>query len=106
MNREEILEKSIAENKKKDPYILEVQSKAGGLAAAAMLILAFFYLMVELKTTHKWNSSLYSIIAIYYTAFWGYRAYKIEKDRRKIAFSAIVWGLLTVLLILDYFKVI
>ena len=106
MKKEEILEASRKENEKKDPYVLEVQSKAGGIASAAMLILAFIYLICELHNTGEWNSAIYSIIAIYYTSFWSYRAYKIEKDRGKFAFAGIVWGILTILLVLDYFKVI
>ena len=41
MKKEEILEASKRENKKKDPYVLEVQSKAGNIACAVMLILTF-----------------------------------------------------------------
>lgn len=105
MKKEEILEMSKKENQKKDPYVLEVQSKAGNIATAGMLILAFIYLIYEMTTTSHWNPAIYSIITLYNSLFWGYNAIKIEKTRKINTFSSIMWGIFTILLLLDYFKV-
>lgn len=106
MNKEDILEASKKENKKKDPYTLEVQSKGGNLASVATLILAFIYLMYELYTTNSWNPAIYSIFTIYSCIANGYRAIKIEKDRVPFAIAASIFGISTILLILNYFGVI
>ena len=106
MKKEEILEISKKENKKKDPYVLDVQAKAGNIAAIAMLIFAFFYLFYELRTTGNLKPAIYSIITIYNSIYWGYVAIKVEKGRKGNTFASIFWGLFTILLILDYFKVI
>ncbi|MBQ9625457.1 MAG: hypothetical protein IJR47_05035 [Clostridia bacterium] len=106
MNKEEILEMSKEENKKKDPYVLQVQSKGGNIASVAMLILAFIYLFYEVYTTGSFNSAIYSIVTIYNAVSNGYRAIKIEKDRKVFAIASFFWGVFTIFLILDYFKVI
>ena len=106
MKKEEILEKIKQENKKKDPYVLQVQFMATALACTTMLLLAFIYLVYELKTYDSWNPAIYSIITAYIAVFTGYRGMKIEKDRGVYLIWAIVSGIFTILLILEYFKVI
>lgn len=106
MKKEEILEMSKEENQKKDPYVLEMQSKSGNVACIGMLVLAFFYLMYELNTKNSWNSAIYSIITIYESISYGYRGLKIEKNRKANIASSILWGIFTILLILDYFDII
>ena len=106
MKKEEILEKSRKENKKKDVYEIQVESKGATIAAVVMLLLAFIYYTYEILTAKGTNPALYSIITIYCTVIYGYKAVKIENHRALNAFTSIIWGILTILLILDYFKVL
>lgn len=106
MKKEEILEKGKQDNKKQDPYELEVNSKASVLSTAAMLILALIYYFYESIKGDGFNPAIYSIISISNFFMFGYRALKIDKYRRINSVSSVIWGILTVCLILDYFKVI
>ena len=106
MKKEEILEKSKKENKNKDMYAIEVEAKGANYAGIAMLLLAFVYFIYEIFTGKGSNPAFYSIITIYNAILYGYKAIKIETHRKLNAFTSFVWGLLTLMLILSYFKVI
>ena len=106
MKKEEILEKSKKDNKKKDIYALEVESKGANYAGITMLILAFIYYTYEIMQGKGSNPALYSIITIYNTILYGYKAIKIKERRGLSITTSVVWGLLTIMLILSYFKVI
>ena len=103
MNKEDILEQSRKENKKKDAYELEVGYKAGTMAAIFMVILAFVYYSYEIFTGKGSNSAFYSLITIYNSAFFGYKSIKIEKGRKINIVSTIVWSILSIMLIIFYF---
>lgn len=106
MKKEEILEASKRENKKKDVYEIEVDSKAGQYAAISMLLLAFLFFTYEIVTGKGSNPAFYSLITTFNTVIYGYKAIKLSKNRKLNIFTSITWGLLTVILILEYFKVI
>lgn len=106
MKKEEILEKSRKDNKNKDMYEKEVEIKAATWAAIAMLILAFIYFTYEIMSGKGTNYALYSLITIYNTILYGGKAIKIERCRKLNTFTAIIWGLLTVTLVLSYFNVL
>lgn len=106
MKKEEILEKSKKENKNKDMYAIEVEAKGANYAGIAMLLLAFVYFIYEIFTGKGSNPAFYSIITIYNAILYGYKAIKIGTHRKLNAFTSFVWGLLTLMLILSYFKVI
>lgn len=106
MKKEEILEASKKENKNKDMYALQVETKACTIASIAMLILAFIYFTYEIMSGKGTNYALYSLIAIYNAVVYGYRAIKIETCRKINAFTGIVWGILTIILVLGYFDII
>ena len=106
MKKEEVLEKSRIENKKRDVYEIEVDNKAGRIASIATILLAFTYFTYEVFTGKGANYALYSILTIYNAVLYGYKSVKIEKCRVLNIISAAIWGLLTVLLILDYFNII
>ena len=106
MKKEEILEKSKKDNKKKDIYALEVESKGANYAGITMLILAFIYYTYEIMQGKGSNPALYSIITIYNAVLYGYKAIKIKEKRGLWIFTSVVWGLLTIMLTLSYFKVI
>lgn len=103
MKKEEILEASKKENKKKDAYAIEVEAKGAEIASILMLLLAFVYFTYEIFTGKGQNPGFYSLITIFNSALFSYKAIKLEKDRKLNSFTGIVWGLLTVMLIYSYF---
>ena len=106
MEKEEILEASKKENKKKDMYEIQVESKGATYAGLAMLILALIFYTYEIISGKGSNPAFYSIITIYNAVLFGYKAIKIDKRRGLYIFTAVVWSILTIMLVLDYFKVI
>ena len=106
MKKEEILEASKKENKNKDMYAIQVEAKGGTYASVAMLVLALIYYGYEIFTGKGSNPAFYSIITIYNSVFYGYKALKVEERRKLSIATSIIWTLLTIGLILDYFKVI
>ena len=106
MKKEEILEASKKENKNKDMYAIQVESKGATYAGISMLILALIFYSYEIFTGKGSNPAFYSIITIYNAVLYGYKAMKIENRRKLNIFTSITWGLLTLTLILSYFKVI
>ena len=64
MKKEEILEASKRENKKKDIYEIEVESKGSNYAAIAMLLLALVFFSYEIFSGKGSNPAFYSIITI------------------------------------------
>ena len=106
MKKEEILEKSRNENKNKDMYAIEVESKACKYAALALIILATIYYCFEIFTGKGSNPAFYSMISLYCSIVYGAKALKIEKHRKLNTTSAIIWGILTIMLIVQYFGVL
>ena len=106
MKKEEVLKASQKENKNKDMYAIEVESNACKIAAVTMLILAMVYYSYEIFSGKGSNPALYSLITIYCSIMYGFKAIKIEKNRKLNAFTSIIWGILTVLLVLSYFGVL
>ncbi len=106
MKKEEILAMSRKENKNKDIYEIEVENKGCKIAVICMLILICIYYCYEIITGKGQNYTLYSLISIYCTILYGYKAIKLEKRRKLHTFCAVLWGLMTIILILQYFKVI
>ena len=101
MKEDEISNKQ--NNKAKDKYELEVDYKAGTWAAVAMLILACVYYSYEIFTGKGSNPAFYSLIALYCSIFYGFRGIKIEKNRKLNIIISIIWGILSIMLIVAYF---
>ena len=106
MKKEEILEANKNENKKKDVFEMEVDSKACRLASIAMFCVAFILLVYEMAIDKGINPAFYSFLAIFNAVAYGYKAYKLEKDRTLNLVVCISWSLMTIALLLVYFKVI
>lgn len=106
MKKEDILEASKRENKKKDPYVFEVQSKASKIAYVGVMILTSIYFSTEIIRGDGLDPALYSIFMLSNALLYGYEAVKLEKNRIINAVASIVTGLCTMLFILEYFKVI
>lgn len=106
MKKEEILEKSKKENKNRDIYATQVEAKAANIAGITMVILVAIYFTYEIFSGKGTNYALYSLIAIYDAVLYGYKAIKIKEHRGLNMFTAVIWGLLTVMLVLGYFNVL
>lgn len=103
MKKEEILEASKKENKKRDAYELEVESKGAQYAALGILLLTTVFYVYEIVTAKGSNPALYALIAIYCSIAYGYKAIKLERARKLHVFTAITWGLVTIMLVIEYF---
>lgn len=106
MKKEEILEVSRRENKKKDMYMCEVDYKACRAGAIAMSILAFIFYLYELISGKGSNPAIYSLITMFCSILYGYKSIYITKNKKLNMFTSIIWGILTIFLLLEYFKVI
>lgn len=106
MKKEEILEVSKKENKNKDIYAIQIESRGANYAGISMVLLAFVFFTYEIVSGKGSNPAFYSIITIYNAILFGYKAIKIKERRKLNTFTSVIWGLLTIILILDYFKVI
>ena len=106
MKKEEILEKARKENKNKDYVTLQESYKGATYAAIAMVVLAFIYFTFEIMTGKGMNYALYSLVCLYNAVLNGWLAIKVKESRKLRILSVIIWGTLTIMLILSYFKVI
>lgn len=106
MKKEEILEMSRKENKNKDMHEIEIENKGCRIASIAMLLLTTIYYCYEISTAKIHNITLYSIITIYCAIIYGYKGIKIKKNRICNVICSIIWSVLTITLVLEYFKVI
>lgn len=104
MKKEEILEASKKENKNKDIYATEIALKGANYASICTLILTGIYFAYEIFTGKGQNPALYSIIAIYNSVFYGYRTIKIKENKTINMITSILWGFVTIVLIISYFK--
>ena len=104
MKKEEILEMSRKENKNKDIYEIDVENKGSKIAGILMLILSTTYYCYGIFKGDGQNYSFYSLISIYCTALYGYKAIKLEKRRILHITCSILWGIVTLTTIIGYFK--
>ena len=103
MKKEEILMKAKEENKNKDYASIAVSNKGAYLAGLVMIILCAVYFSYEILTGKGTNYALYSLLAIYNTVLYGYQAIKSKEKRGLHVFIAVIWGLLTISLVVAYF---
>ena len=79
MNKEEILAKSRKENENRDPYTLEVCTKAANLAGVVILVLASIFYALEIMFTTTPNFGMYALVAIYNATNFLYRGIKTKQ---------------------------
>ncbi len=106
MKKEEILEKSRKENKNKDMVTLQESYKGATYAAIAMVLLAFVYFTYEMLQGKGTNYALYSLICMYNAVLNGWLALKVKESKVLRIINFAIWGLLTIMLVLEYFNVI
>ena len=90
----------------KDKYEIEIEAKGANYAGITMLLLAFIYYSFEIFSGRGSNPAFYSIITVYNAVLFGYKSIKLNKHRKLNIFTSVVWGLLTIMLVLDYFRII
>ena len=90
----------------KDKYEIEIEAKGANYAGITMLLLAFIYYSFEIFSGRGSNPAFYSIITVYNAILFGYKSIKLKKHRKLNIFTSVVWGLLTLMLVLDYFRII
>ena len=96
MNKEEILQRSRAENKDQDLYAKEVQREGTHLAAGAALILATIFFVLEIFLGDGLNFAFYAIIESFLASS-QFSLWKATKNHRNRNF-AILFTILTVLM--------
>lgn len=83
MNKEEILEKSRAENKNQDVYEQEVLKQAGTSAVIVMIVLAMIFFAAQIFVGGGPNCGIWALVfSVNMTTFW----VKYVKLRRKHEF--------------------
>ena len=103
MKKEEILSASRKENKNKDMYAKEVEAKATTIASVAMLLLALVFFTYEITKGRGINPAIYSMITLFNSILYGYMGIKIKEKRKLRITNAVIWGLMTVILLFEYF---
>ena len=76
MNKEEILELSKKSNKDKDPYTMEVKTKASSMAATAMILVGCFFTLFDPSD----NPVVFMMISIYLAIYSMYYSSKINDE--------------------------
>ena len=71
-----------------------------------MLLLSFAFFKYEIATGKGNNPAFYSIITIFNAVLYTYKAIKISEKRKYNLIIGLIWSLLSVMLVLEYFKVI
>ena len=103
MKKEEILMKAKEENKNKDYASIAISNKGSTIAGLVMIILAAAYFTYEILTGKGTNYALYSLLAVYNTVLYGYQAIKSKEKRTIHIVTAVIWGVLTIMLVVSYF---
>lgn len=106
MKKEEILEMSKEENKIRDVYEIKIDSDARKIAGLAIVVLASLYYSYEIFMGKGVNPALFSIVTIYDAVLCGYKAYKMEHNRKLNILCTVIWLVLSIIFILQYLKVI
>ena len=100
MKKEEILEKSRNENKKKDFVAIEIENQAVKIAALSVVILASVYYVAGIVITGIDNKGWYSIIALYCAIVFGYKGIKMHNKLN--IFTGCIWLIVSIILIVSY----
>ena len=102
MNKEEILEKSRAENKKKDIYELEIEAKALQVGGAIVVTIISILFLTELILTGLTNFGFYIVIAAFNGGFYTYQAIKKADKKFLYYFTGITWLIITIIYSIFY----
>ena len=104
MKKEEILKASQNENKERDLVAIEIEQKSFKLASLSILFLATVYFCLGIFIKGETNYGWYSIIALYSTILYGYKALKTKRPICIVC--SIIWAIVTIILVYSYVKAI
>lgn len=65
MKKEEILAKSREENRKNDPYLLEIQRRSGSISGVVVVFLSTILFVIQLVMDRGFNFGLYAVAFAY-----------------------------------------
>ena len=103
MKKEEILEASKKQNKKKDEYEIEIDRRGTRVGGLFALILATIYYCYEIISGKGSNPALYSIITSFCAGTYLYVGLRVERNKKTNLFAGIIWFILTIMLVISYF---
>ena len=106
MKKKKEIEVANEEQNKKDAYEVETELKGASLSAICMVLLAFIYYIYEMIKGEGSNPAFFSLITIYNAVLYGYKAYKSQKYRGLNIATSVIWGVMTLVLILSYLNVL
>ena len=97
MKKEEILEKSRAENKKKDIYQLEIEATATQVGGAIAIVITVIIFLTEWIISGLTNFGFYIVIAAFNGGCYTYQAIKRADKKFFYYFTGITWLIVAIL---------
>lgn len=88
MNKDEILARSRKENKDRDLYEMETQTKAGNIGSLVATALTTVFFVLQSRYGHGFDFGLYAIILSVSAASFTFRAIRMKRGR-DVAVAAI-----------------
>ena len=99
MRKEEILAKSREENKKNDPYLVEIQRRSSSFSGVVVVLLSTILFTIQLAMDKGFNFGLYAVAFAYGATDFLVRYFYLRR-RRELIFGAIYLVITIVLIIL------
>lgn len=99
MRKEEILAKSREENKKNDPYLVEIQRRSSSFSGVVVVLLSTILFTIQLAMDKGFNFGLYAVAFAYGATDFLVRYFYLRR-RREVIFGAIYLVITIVLIIL------
>ena len=99
MRKEEILAKSREENKKNDPYLVEIQRRSSSFSGLVVVLLSTILFTIQLAMDKGFNFGLYAVAFAYGATDFLVRYFYLRR-RREVIFGAIYLVITIVLIIL------
>ncbi len=90
MTREEVLEKSRADNRNQDVYEKDILKTAGNAGAVAAIILASLFFAIQIFMGSGTNYALYAIVFVIWATTFTVKAIRLRR-RHEILFAVIYW---------------
>lgn len=81
MNKDEILSKSRKENKNKDLFAIDVQTKAASVGSTTAILLATIFFVTQILIGDGWDFGLYAIMFSVSAASYIYKAIRMKRKR-------------------------
>ncbi len=103
MKKVDVVEEKNEKKSSSEVYEIKVDNEGTRLGALASLVLTTLYFCYEIFTGKGRNPAFYSVITMFCAVSYGYKAFKVERNRKSNIIVSIIWSILTLTLIIDYF---